>query len=547
MFFNQLASFAQNIALIDCSTEEQLTYSELNIQCIQLAKNITSKKELVFIEAKNNIPSVVAYLACLQSNKVVYLLEDLQEKKALLLIQLYKPAIIIDKEGSITRTGHESCNLHPDLSLLLSTSGSTGTPKFVKLSAKNIDSNANAIAEYLKLTECDIAMSHLKLHYSYGISVLNSHLAVGATTALTNHGVLDKCFWLDVDRFKATSFAGVPYTYESLEKSGFDFGKHPSLRYVTQAGGKLESNLVQKYVESANKCNVDFYVMYGQTEASPRISYLPPELAIKHPSSIGVAIPGGTLTLVDDMGNQINDVDVAGELAYQGDNVMMGYAEKPEDLAFDNTPDVLLTGDIACINADNLFYIVGRTKRFVKLFGLRINLDDVQSFVKEHYPQSAVTGDDNGIIIVIEKSEDINKEKLIQLAINKYSLPKDKFSVVVFDSLPLLISGKYDYKTMAQGANLDNSSFLSKAINKIINILGLNTEEWESIHDLFVSILNNNQLEDNVTFNDLDTDSLSFVQLSVELEHCLGEDFPENWQEYTILSLDNLYQKSKSV
>jgi len=523
IFFENLYSFGKNIALVDSQTKQKMTYAALDEQSDEVAKTIGFEKELVFIEAKKSIESVVVYIGALKANKVVYLLDDIQDDKSQLLIELYQPNIIISEAIGVKRQSEDRQHFHKDLTLLLSTSGSTGSPKFVKLSAKNLQSNAKSIAEYLRLNETDIAMSHLKLHYSYGLSVLHSHLVVGAATVFTSHGVLDESFWLDIKEFSATNFAGVPYTFEALSKKKFDFTPYDSLRYITQAGGKLEASLVQQYASATQNLGIEFYVMYGQTEAAPRISYLPPELAAEYPSSIGRAIPGGMLKIIDEKGHEITGEDIQGELAYQGDNVMMGYAENKDDLLLDETPSVLFTGDIACKTSSGLFYIVGRTKRFVKMFGLRVNLDDVQSYVKKSYPQSAVAGNDESITIAIEESSHAGTSFLIADLAVKYSLPKNRFKIIFFDPLPLLSSGKYDYKAIMD-VELPKVGLIPKIINKVADILGLTTNEWVSIHVLFKDVLPLEDVSENDIFDNLDTDSLSFVQLSIELERCLGEE-----------------------
>jgi long-chain acyl-CoA synthetase len=495
---------------------------------------------LVFIEIKNNIQSVIAYIACLKANKVIYLLDDLKEEKTKQLIKQYKPNIIIDGLGEIQRYCQTRHSLHKELTLLLSTSGTTGTAKFVKLSVINLHSNASSIAQYLKLTENDIALAHLKLHYSYGLSILHSHLLVGATTAFTDKSILDNEFWEHLKTYSATSFAGVPYTFEALLKTGFNLHKYPSLRYITQAGGKLEAPLVKKYVQHCVGHNVDFFVMYGQTEAAPRISYLPPELAMEFPGTIGGAIPGGKLFLLDEKGEEISALDTAGELAYQGDNVMMGYAHTLADLASDESPELLLTGDIACRTKYDLFYIIGRSKRFVKLFGLRVNLDDVQSYVHSLYPQSAVAGDDRQICVALEKVEGINKKQLKLQLSAQYGLPEESFKIKLFAKLPLLVSGKYDYKKILQ-EEAGSPGIFSKILSKIAATLELNNNQWESITALFCEALNIEQLQPDLNFNMLTSDSLSFVYLSTELEQCLGDALPENWQQCSLAELEQIY------
>ncbi|GIC79525.1 AMP-binding protein [Moritella sp. F3] len=543
MFFNDLDRFQDNIAVIDAVSGERITYTELEHQANVLSLQLGNNKELVFIESKNTILSVVSYLACLKSNKVVYLMDNFSSDKSIELINSYNPNLLINGLGEIQQ--HSQCNyqLHSNLTLLLSTSGTTGTPKFVKLSATNIQSNTESIVEYLNLTENDIALAHLKLHYAYGLSILQSHLQAGACTVFTAHCVLDTGFWHDLETYSATSFAGVPYTFEALLKTNFDFKTYPTLRYVTQAGGKLEGFLVKEYALQAQANGVDFFVMYGQTEASPRISYLPPHLTVDFPNSIGRAIPQGELYIVDGEGNEIKALDKSGELVYRGNNVMMGYANSVAGLADDETPDVLFTGDIACRTYHDLFYLVGRTKRFVKLFGLRINLDDVQSFVKTDYPQSAVTGNDKAIVIALESGHgDVDKTQLLTRLSCYYSLPRDKFIITLFDDIPLLSNGKYDFMTIANHADKKPTvGFFKRTLCSISNILELNEKEWESISHLFIEALNLTELSPDENFHSLNADSLSFVYLSIELEHCLRNELPEHWQRCSVAELEQIY------
>jgi len=386
-------------------------------------------------------------------------------------------------------------------------------------------------------------LAHLKLHYSYGLSILHSHLQVGACTVFSQHSVLDDGFWADIITYSATSFAGVPYTFEALLKTDFDFKKYPSLRYVTQAGGKLEAFLVKQYALQARANGVEFFVMYGQTEAAPRISYLPPRFTIEFPGSIGCAIPNGLLYLLDEKGKLITELDESGELVYQGGNVMMGYAKNTDDLDKDETPKMLLTGDIACRTQHDLFYLVGRTKRFVKLFGLRINLDDVQSFVKQWHPQSAVTGNDNAIIVALETSDNkFDSHQLLTKLSESYSLPSDKFIITTFKSIPLLSNGKYDFRAISElSYGPSQVGFIQRTLQTISDILELNNKEWESISCLFIEALGLNELLPHENFISLNSDSLSFVYLSVELEQCLGSELPNDWQLCSIAELEQIY------
>ncbi|PCJ99264.1 MAG: hypothetical protein COA45_04295 [Zetaproteobacteria bacterium] len=548
MFFDDLEKFADNIAVYDAATDVSVSYLELEMRVCDRVAQFGDGRKLIFMEAHNSLQSVVDYLSCLRGRHVVYLLENSDDEKAQYLINFYKPNILIDKDGEVRFLNDKVLDLHDDLALLLSTSGSTGSPKFVKLSQKNIQSNAESICEYLALNSDDRALSHLKLHYSYGISILNSHLQVGASVILTSHTVIDDAFWQVLNRYEATSFAGVPYTFETLLHNNFAIKEYPSLRYVTQAGGKLEADLVKEFSGRLGKENVEFFVMYGQTEAAPRISYLPPNLVATFPGTIGKAIPGGELFLIDEQGDKITEEDKAGELVYAGANVMMGYATCSEDLCLDETPPHLLTGDIACRTQFDLFYIVGRTSRFVKPFGIRVNLDEIQSYVKVEHSQSAVTGDDTRIIIAVKQSQEGCMKDIIQTLSKRYRLPESMFSIRCYEDIPLLSSGKYDYKTILRdkiSSTTAKSPILRRVLDKLADILELNEQGWETILELYQTILTSSQISMADSFNNLDADSLSFVSLSIELENCLGEDLPLDWAQCSIKDLDDIYSRMR--
>ena len=225
---------------------------------------------------------------------------------------------------------------HPDLALLLSTSGSTGSPKLVRLSYENLLSNTMSICEYLKIIRADRPITTLPMNYSYGLSVINTHLYAGASIILTDQSYAQKTFWDLFKKNSATSFSGVPYTYEILKRIHFERMELPSLKCMTQAGGKLSEELQRFFAEYAIKRNIDFYVMYGQTEATARMSYLAPKLAMEKLGSIGKAIPRGRFEIRDDQNNIINQPGVKGNLFYCGTNVFMGYADSINDLCKEN-------------------------------------------------------------------------------------------------------------------------------------------------------------------------------------------------------------------
>ena len=292
----------------------------------------------------------------------------------------------------------QDLEVHPDLALLLTTSGSTGSPKLVRLTLRNLAANAESIAQYLQLTPQERPITSLPMSYSYGLSVINSHLQVGATIVFTEDGVLQREFWDAVDQHHCTSFAGVPYTYQMLLQTGLLNKKGSSLRTLTQAGGRLEERYIQQMYDLAMARGWKFMVMYGQTEATARISYVPFERLGGKVGSVGIAIPNGLLS-VDEH---------TGELVYRGPNVMLGYAECRDDLAKgDELHGVLRTGDLARQDDDGYFYITGRLKRFLKLFGKRFNLDDVEKILSRRFETSvACYGRDDLLMVAVEHCDD---------------------------------------------------------------------------------------------------------------------------------------------
>jgi len=543
-FFNNFKSCQDNIAIIDATTGEHYSYDALDQLVTARVAQLGTGPCLVFIETQNTIHTIVNYLACLRGGLVFHLLDTVNSTKAQALIELYQPNIIIGANNAIIENSSYQHQLHPSLALLMATSGSTGSPKFVKLSHSNLESNAVAIAQYLKLTQDDKAYLHLKLHYSYGISILNSHFAVGATTVLTQHGILDGQFWTDLHQYQATSLAGVPYTFETLLHSNFAIENYPHLRYFTQAGGKLEAKLVKQTLALIGD-KAEFYIMYGQTEAAPRMSYLPAEQIHQHPDSIGVPVPGGELMVVNEHGQALPNFE-PGELKYTGPNVMMGYAMSPEALISDETPEALLTGDIAYQNAQGLFFIVGRTKRFVKLFGLRLNLDDVQTYLKSIHAKSAVTGDDQKIILAFEglTYKQMQNLHIVRDIAAKYSIPETIFHTVFYEQLPLLSNQKYDYKKMAEAVvkTQNNSSFFIRLKNWVYTTLELNDSKWDSIPELYCRALSRKSINKQESFNSLGADSLSFVEISMELENAFGDKLPVDWRSQSIQELQASYR-----
>jgi len=462
-YFGNIAHLEEQQAIVE-NDGTSLSYAVLCSVSDSLAAHI-HRRTLTFILCTNTIASVVGYVGFLR-NDIVPVLVDSELDPELLqkLIRNYEPAyiwspdkrlqdlggtVVHSYEGySLLRTGYsEDVALHPDLGLLLTTSGSTGSPKLVRQSYRNIEANTNSIIEYLGIVSTDRPITTLPMSYTYGLSILNSHLVAGATILMTEHTLMQKEFWSFLKEQKATTFGGVPYTYQMLDRLRFFNMNIPSLRYLTQAGGKLSYDLSHKVATKARDKGIDFIVMYGQTEATARMSYLPASRAIDKCGSMGVPIPGGEFWLQDEEGNRIDAADVVGELVYRGDNVTLGYAECKADLALgDERRGVLVTGDMAKRDADGFYYIVGRKKRFVKIFGSRVNLDETERLLLDKGYTCACTGVDDRMSVYTEhegKEDEIHK-----LVSHLLNLNMSAFIVRYIPAIPKNESGKTLYTAL---------------------------------------------------------------------------------------------------
>jgi acyl-CoA synthetase (AMP-forming)/AMP-acid ligase II len=553
-FFEDLSRFGQSPALIDARTGEITDYVSLALAVDDrkraLREQFQRLRPLVFLEARNDPAFFVDYLACLQLGCVLHLVESLNDAKTLELLGHYRPNLLMRGGEADELLNERPIDLHPDLTLLLSTSGSTGSPKFVKLSAASLEANARSIAHYLKLNSSERAFHHLKAFYSYGLSVIHSHLAVGASLILTDASVNEARFWSEFSASDATSFAGVPYTFETLKQMDFAPEAYPSLRYATQAGGRLEATLVKMFAQRFNRAGRALYVMYGQTEAAPRMSYLPAELAERHPGSIGLAIPGGRLSLIDEEGRDIDEPDRAGELVYEGPNIMMGYAEAPEDLSRDDTPVRLLTGDIAVRDSLGLFSVVGRSSRFVKPFGTRLNLDEVQTWLKSEYKDVfAVAGDDRLVVIALTRGGEMDVTDIERVAA-RFSLPSSLFVTRAFETVPTLPNGKLDYASILMVARLmsepPRGSFFERLMETVKDLLGLSSVKFSSVAEMLQIKLSQHALPPHSRFADLGIDSLAYVGVAIEIESLFDAAPPPNWQGMTLDELEKAHLAHKA-
>lgn len=443
-----------------------LTYAQLK-KAADRVQAWNMGRSLVFCLTGSSIGFIAGYVGFLSSQAVPLLLDrNLAPELLQRLAELYHPAYFwlpqaqtaafprfspVDSLYGYTllKTGYSDCPpLSPDLSLLLTTSGSTGSPKLVRQSSRNILSNAESIAEYLRLDSTERPILTLPLHYTFGLSVLHSHLLAGGTVLLNESSVIQQEFWDFFERAGATSISGVPMTYTLLNRAGFFERDLPTLRYFTQAGGQLPRSMHRRCAEFARERGLRFYAMYGQTEATARMSYLPCDKAEEKCGSIGIAVPGGSFCLIDDTGAEIAQPQCEGELVYRGPNVALGYAENPGDLAHgDEFGGVLFTGDLALRDEDGFYFITGRKKRMVKLFGSRVSLDECESLLRDRFPGAdcACLGRDDHITLFAAVPPKSTAQEMASYLSETLRFPLWAFGAKEIKEIPRNEAGKVQY------------------------------------------------------------------------------------------------------
>lgn len=459
--------FSSRTALRD-EFGNSLSYCSLKEESEAVAEKV-GRRCLVFSLCRNEIGSILGYVGFINNSIVPVLLNShLEEELLNNLLQTYEPAYLWVPSGQRNQFREMEClyesygyclietgflkdyDLNDELALLLTTSGSTGSPKFVRQSYRNVLNNAQSIVEYLELDDTERPITTLPMNYTYGLSIINSHLLVGATILVTDRTLIQKEFWRFFKESEATSFGGVPYTYEMLDKLRFYRMNLPALKTMTQAGGKLLPDLHERFAKYAEEQGKKFIVMYGQCEATARMGYLPAERAVEKKGSMGVAIPGGKFHLIDVDGKEIKEPFVTGELVYEGENVTLGYAECGDDLKKgDERNGILETGDMAQFDEDGFYYIVGRKKRFLKIYGNRVNLDEIDRLIKSEFNiEVASTGVDDHMYIFV--TEENLAERVKGFVVNKTRLNPAAFNVIVIDVIPKNDSGKTLYKNLAR-------------------------------------------------------------------------------------------------
>ena len=455
------SQYKENNALI-LENGELISYNDLTKKIEEFSKNI-KKRSLIFLLCKNNLESIVGYLGSVKSNCAISLIDEkISDESFIKLVDNYQPDFIFFDKRRIkkldsfsTSYSYESFELleakkkirkklNDNLALLISTSGSTGTSKLVRLSADNLKENISSIIQYLDISQKDISITTLPMSYVYGLSIINTHLNQGASIVLNNKSVIEKEFWNKLQKNKVTNFGGVPYTYSILEKiklKNFDLS---SLKYTTQAGGKINKLTVRNILKEYNSLGIKLYLMYGAAEATARMSYLPWE-NIENTQSIGKAIPGGEFYLEDSNRKAIKETNIHGELIYKGKNVCMGYAENFQDLTKgDENKGTLKTGDIAYKDKDNFYYLVGRKDRYIKIYGMRVNLQELEDIISNFGIENICMQEKENMINVFVK-DDFELEKLKKHITSVTKIHPSVFMFKIIKDFPLNKNYKISY------------------------------------------------------------------------------------------------------
>ena len=459
-----LEHIAQNsfLRFVDPNSHRVYSFNDL------IQKKTPILSGLAFAYLDNSIDSVSWFFRLWNSPIIIALLPDslaIELKET--LEEVYTPNCIVDfrrseirgyfedsncflKQQGIDKSLSKSANKlnnNSKIKLLLSTSGTTGSPKFVKLSEENVVQNTLSVCEYLPIIKDDIIPLNLPIYYSFGLSVLLSNCFRGGKILCSNDDIVQRNFWENANRYQITSMAGVPTSFELLSKLKFFKKPTSSLRYMIQAGGKLNENLVEEVAKSSVEFSFSFFVMYGATEATARMSFLDPSKVIRKFNSIGQPISGG-LFKIDEENN---------ELLYKGPNVFGGYATGRNDLqTFDNI-EWLRTGDLAIQDEEGDYIIVGRIKRIVKIFGKRINLDELEQLINKTLKTNVcIESYSDKIIGLFLKLED-NTESLIPNILDflqkQLFLHKSVIKTILVNEIPLLGNGKVNYQKLKEILN----------------------------------------------------------------------------------------------
>ncbi len=462
--FLRLNGHNQDKVAIRDDSGHALTYREVCAGIGEMAA-LALPRSVVFCLCENSAGSLMGYLAFENNGQVPLLLSAGMDKGLRdRLAEAYLPSYWWAPEEKaaelggervfsawgyvLLKTGNAPYPLHERLSMLLTTSGSTGSPKLVRHKYGNLEANAENVAKVFAWREEEVGICDLPMNYTMGLNVINSHLVVGATVLMVKASLIDPAFWTFIKEYGGTSFCGVPFSYEMLRRVGFDRMDLPALTTLAEGGGKLTDRMFTWIATYARDHGKRFCATFGTSETSARMAFLDPALALEKVGSMGKAIPNGELFLLDETAEA--DGSVTGELGYRGPNVTMGYALCREDLAKgDEFCGEYHTGDIARRDPEGFYFIIGRKGRFLKLFGLRVSLDETERILKTRYPNADIVciGDDKQMVIVTT-DRDI-AEEIVPFISGKTNLHRSAFRAAVVEEIPRNEYGKVRFAELA--------------------------------------------------------------------------------------------------
>ena len=426
-------------------------------------KFLKNKRCLCLVECYNTTESILSYISIMSYGSVPLLvnenLNDFFFKKYILKFlpdfivtkrkinnKKYKPIKKFNDLFFYKSKNFLKKKINKKLAILLPTSGSTGSSKMVRISYKNLYSNTIDICKYLRIKKKDIVITSMPFSYTYGMSIINTHLMKSANIFVYSGSVIQNDFFNILKNFKITTFGGVPYTYSLLMRIGLERLKNNSLKYITHAGGSIDKNSLLGLHRFCEKNYIEFISMYGSSEATSRMSYLPFIFMRKKIGSIGKGLQRSFI-IKDKNNKQITKPNKIGELIFQGDNVCLGYANSWKDLALgDQNLSILETGDEGYFDKEGFFYISGRKSRYIKLFGHRISLDEIEKNLNLKYQNCYVKSDNDKILVFSNKT--LNIDELYEFFFNKFKIKKNFIKFIKIKKIPYTFNNKIDYNKL---------------------------------------------------------------------------------------------------
>ncbi|MFN1219218.1 AMP-binding protein [Chryseobacterium kwangjuense] len=413
------------------------------------------EKGLIFLYNDNQLPSVEVLLNFYGTAHAIAVLgQKLHPEFKERLEAEYRPKYIFDPsreevEGYELKEFSETVKIfakkdyqpevviHPEIKILLSTSGTTGVPKLVKLSDENLYQNAISILQYMPIQGTDVVPLNVPINFVYGFSIFTTNCMRAGRIVCTDKDIMQKAFWDEMEEYGYSTLGGVPYLYENLNRIGFFRKDSASLRYMTHTGGVINAELRKTIFNYCHEFEKQFFAQYGQTEAGGRMAYLTTDGLLEEETSIGTPVHGGSFEIDSE----------TDELLFLHSSISGGYANKLEDLATYEQPKLLRTGDTARRGHNGLYYITGRIKRIMKLFGIRLNLDEVEFILKNELEGNTfvcLNANDKKIIVLYD-NKDIDPQIITETIKNKLRINPQYVRTEHIESFPLSQNGKINY------------------------------------------------------------------------------------------------------